>query len=60
MSAKRVWTVEIVLTEEGGTTRADAILEGASMPPRLGSGPTEPGRPRCAPHRRGDRCGARP
>lgn len=28
MSNIRVWTVEIVFTEEGESTRADAILEG--------------------------------
>jgi len=27
MSNTRVWTVEIVFTEEGDTTRADAMLE---------------------------------
>lgn len=27
MSSTRVWTVEIVLTAEGDTTRADAILD---------------------------------
>ena len=27
MSTKRLWTVEIAFTEEGETTRADAILE---------------------------------
>ncbi len=27
MSTKRMWTVEVVFTEEGDTTRADALLE---------------------------------
>jgi len=30
MSNARVWTVEIVFTEEGASTRADAILETGS------------------------------
>ena len=30
MSNTRVWTVEVVFTEEGDATRADAILETAS------------------------------
>jgi hypothetical protein len=30
MSNTRVWTVEIVFTEEGSSTRADAILETGS------------------------------
>ncbi len=31
MSNKRVWTVEIVFTEEGDATRADAILETGTL-----------------------------
>jgi hypothetical protein len=31
MSDTRVWTVEIILTEEGESTRADAILEGGPI-----------------------------
>lgn len=30
MSSKRVWTIEIVFTEEGDTTRADALLDSGS------------------------------
>ncbi len=31
MSTARAWTVEIVFTEEGDSTRADAILETGSV-----------------------------
>lgn len=31
MSDSRVWTIEIIVTEEGETTRADAILEGGPI-----------------------------
>lgn len=30
MSEERIWTVEIVLTEDGERTRADAFLRGAN------------------------------
>jgi hypothetical protein len=31
MSERRVWTMEIVFTEEGGRTRADALLQAGDV-----------------------------